>query len=290
MRFNFPICLIILCLYACSLHKTEVKVISKISPASTIPNEIWPEKQKPCFNGAYYRKLVSSNDYWLGIEGKVVLPQIYFDETRRNPKKPQQYLDNPSVYLGGRMGGQETDIGLTWEVIKDEHGKVSSDRKAFRPFLRRTGHQSGQLAIFENAPAEKAYYWYPGEEVKLSLFLVGEKKIRFVIEGAGKKFQRDFDCDGYAPNTIGEFKRVNAIDQFANEGKPVQKTKTRVEQGRWKETNLYREVNGKVVAVPMKKDRYTEMMCPDPKYFSVKISDSEALQGGETIAINGAGY
>ncbi|MBC7746067.1 MAG: hypothetical protein H7096_13300, partial [Flavobacterium sp.] len=56
-------------------------------------NEVKPEDSKPCFEGAYYRKLVSSTDDWVGIEGTVVLPQIRFDEKRKNPKKPMQYLD-----------------------------------------------------------------------------------------------------------------------------------------------------------------------------------------------------
>lgn len=87
---------------------------------------------RPCFQGAYYRKAVSSKDVWLGIGGTVVLPEIIFDENRKNPAKPGQYLDNPSVYLGGNMGGQETDIGLTWEVVK-ENGVVSPGKKSFSP-------------------------------------------------------------------------------------------------------------------------------------------------------------
>lgn len=79
--------------------------------------------------------MVSSKHCWLGIGGKVTLPTITFDPLRTNSAKPGQYLDNPSVYLGGSMGGQETDIGLTWEVIRDANGNVSADRKVFRPFF-----------------------------------------------------------------------------------------------------------------------------------------------------------
>lgn len=192
-------------------------VVNKASTLSShktivIPNEILPVAQRRCFEGAYYRKLVSSHDYWRGIEGTVILPAIVFDEDRKHPKKPGQYLDNPSIYVGGSMGNQETDIGLTWEVVREENGQISKQRKAFRPFLRRTEHASGQKAIFENAPTQKEYYWYPGEEVKMSLVLLADKKVRFVVEGAGKKFEKDFDCDGYLLNTVGEFNRVNAID------------------------------------------------------------------------------
>lgn len=271
---------------ACSLKKNQSIAKTDI----VIPNEILPAAQKPCFEGAYYRKLVSSHDYWRGIEGTVVLPTIVFDEDRKHPRKPGQYLDNPSIYLGGSMGNQETDIGLTWEVVKEENGQVSKSRKAFRPFLRRTEHESGQKSIFENAPAQKEYYWYPGEEVKMSLFLVSDKKVRFVVEGAGKKFERDFDCDGYLLNTVGEFKRVNAIDQVANEGKPVQATKTKVIAAEWKQTNLFRLIDHKMVSVPFKKARYTEMMCPVANNFEVKASNNEVAKGAEVLSISGVPF
>lgn len=284
---NVGFSLLSMSLLACGVSKT-----AKLNEAAdmSIANEILPVAQKPCFEGAYYRKLVSSHDYWRGIEGTVVLPRIEFDQQRVHAKKPGQYLDNPSIYLGGSMGNQETDIGMAWEVIKEENGQVSKERKAFRPFLRRTGHESGQLAVFENAPAEKAYYWYPGEEIKMSLVLVADKKVRFVVEGAGKKFEREFDCDGYLLKDVGEFKRVNAIDQVGNEGKPVQATKTKVLNAEWKATNLYRLVDGKLTAVPFKKTRYTEMMCPAVKYFEVNASKVQVAAGAESLTISGAGY
>lgn len=284
---NIGFSLLSMSLLACGVSKTaKLPQTAEVS----IANEILPVAQKPCFEGAYYRKLVSSHDYWRGIEGTVVLPRIEFDQQRANPKKPGQYLDNPSIYLGGSMGNQETDIGMAWEVIKEDNGQVSKERKAFRPFLRRTGHESGQLAVFENAPAQKAYYWYPGEEIKMSLVLVADKKVRFVVEGAGKKFEREFDCDGYLLKDVGEFKRVNAIDQVGNEGKPVQATKTKVLNAEWKATNLYRLMDGKLTVVPFKKTRYTEMMCPAVKYFEVKASKAQVAAGAESLTISGAGY
>lgn len=251
--------------------------------------EVKPAITKPCFAGAYYRKMVSSNDYWLGIGGKVTLPTITFDPTRTNPAKPGQYLDNPSVYLGGNMGGQETDIGLTWEVIRDENGNVTSDRRAFRPFLRRTKHSGGQAATYENAPTVANNYWYPGEEVTMSVQVL-DKKIKFIVEGAGKRFERDFDADGYSPNAVGEFKRVNAIDQVSNEGKPAQATNTKVENSVWTETYLYRTYEGKVIQVPAHSGRLTDMRCPSKSNFSITASVEELKKGAEKINISGAGY
>lgn len=244
---------------------------------------------KPCFEGAYYRKLVSSTDNWVGIEGTVVLPQIKFDENRKHPKKAMQYMDNPSVYFGGNMNEQETDIGLTWEVIKDEKGNVSKDRRAFRPFLRRNEYKEEQNAVFENAPAKADFYWYPGEEVKMSVKLVADKTLRFVVEGAGKRFERDFICNGFVLNGKAEYKRVNAIDQVGNEGTPVKPTQTQVLNAVWKETNLYRNVNNNIITVPFHSGRYTEMLCPSPKFFKVEHSIKELANGAETLTISGNG-
>jgi len=251
-------------------------------------NEVKPDKSKPCFNGAYYRKAVSSKDVWLGISGTVILPRITFDQTRRNKRNPAQFLDNPSVYMGGNMNEQETDVGLTWAVIKDEAGKISSERKAFRPFFRRTAFaKTGQKDIWQNAPAQEEFYWYPGEEVKMSLQVVAEGKLRFIVEGAGKHFQADFESDGYHMNGIGEFKRVNAIDQVGNEGKAAQPTTTKVEGATWKKTNLFRLHLGRVIQVPMHQYRFTDMRCPDVKYFNIKADKKQQAIGAETINIFG---
>jgi len=252
--------------------------------------EVKPAQTSPCFKGAYYRKMVSSRDYWLGIGGQVILPTITFDPSRTNPAKSGQYLDNPSVYLGGSMGGQETDIGLTWEVIRDANGNVSADRKAFRPFLRRTSVAGGQAALYENAPATSDYYWYPGEEVTMSVQVLENKKIKFIVEGAGKRFEKDFDADGYSTSGVGEFKRVNAIDQVANEGKPVQATNTKVENAVWSETYLFRNYKNEVIKVPAHSGRLTDMRCPSTTNFSIIASAEDLKKGAEKINISGAGY
>ncbi len=252
-------------------------------------NEIKPVASKPCFEGAYYRKLVSSTDDWVGIEGTVVLPKIKFDELRKNHKKAMQYMDNPSIYFGGNMDEQETDIGLAWEVIRDERGNISKDRKAFRPFLRRNEYKEEQKAVFENAPAKADYYWYPGEEVKMTVKLVADRTLRFTVEGAGKKFERDFICNGFILGKKGEYKRVNAIDQVGNEGTPVKPTQTQIINAVWKETNLYRSVNNAVVTVPFHSGRYTEMQCPSPAFFKVLHSREQKANGAETIVISGNG-
>ena len=276
--------------YVVTHHPRDIEgrnVILKDS-VSFFENEVKPDPTKPCFNGAYYRKAVSSDDIWLGIAGTVVLPKIMFDTSRRNVQRPGQFLDNPSVYMGGSMNGQETDVGLTWAVIREEDGKVSAERKAFRPFFRRTSYpKTGQRETWQDAPAQKEHYWYPGEEVHMSIRIVSDGKLKFIVEGAGKRFEADFDGDGYQMNGIGQFKRVNAIDQVRNEGKPAQPTRTRVENAVWKETNLFRMHNGKIIQVPLHNYRFTDMRCPDGQYFTITADKKEQKIGAETISIYG---
>ncbi|MDO9153996.1 MAG: hypothetical protein Q7U47_09880 [Paludibacter sp.] len=253
-----------------------------------LTGEVKPGSTPGCFAGAYYRKLVSSDDSWLGISGKVILPAIEFDLTRVNPAKPGQYLDNPSIYMGGRADGQETDIGLTWEVVMTENGGISTDRRAFRPFYRWAGHSStGQVAGYGNAPVVEKHYFYPGDTVYMSVQLISDKTLRFIVEGNGKKFQKDVVCNGYTFFTRGEYKRVNAIDQVSNEGKPVQQTNTKVLGAKWIETNLYRNVNGKISLIPFNAKRQIDMRCPNASNFSIYSSTELASKGGEQISIFG---
>ncbi|MDD4819847.1 MAG: hypothetical protein PHD21_03315 [Flavobacteriales bacterium] len=217
----------------------------------------------------------------------MILPTIAFDPNRVNPAKPKQYLDNPSVYMGGTMGGQETDIGMTWEVIKDANGNVSQDRVAFRPFMRKSGI-TGDAALYANAPAEARYYWYQGEEITMSVRIEQNGYLKFVVDGAGKHYETSFQCAGYRIGAKGVFKRVNAIDQVSNEGKPAQATKTVVSGSLWKNTYLYRRVDGKDVKVPMHSRRMTDMRCPDVRYFIVSSTDEQKKIGSESITIDGS--
>lgn len=234
-------------------------------------NEIAPVATSPCFQGAYYRKAVSSSDNWLGIEGTVVLPKLTYDLTRFNPLKPETYLDNASIYLGGTSDGQETDIGMTWEVVKDAVGNVSKERLAFRPFLRRTAHKSGQAAIYRNAPAESRYYWYPGDTITMKIVLVEDARLKFTVSGAGKNYEENFDVAGYKYTVKAQYKRVNAIDQVSNEGKPVQPTSAKVLGAKWLKVFLYRYYKSDAIKVPMHSNRYTDMRCPDLSHFDINI-------------------
>ncbi|WP_396186812.1 hypothetical protein [Flavobacterium sp.] len=272
---------------SCSESSSQAQPVPLISLEEQIKTkfngEVLPPISSICFAGAYYRKAVSSKDYWLGIGGTVVLPTLIYDPTRTNPNKLGTYLDNASIYLGGTSDDQETDIGMTWEVIRETDGSVSKERKAFRPFMRRTSHKSGQVAVYQNAPATSNYYWYPGETIAMSIEVIEAKKIKFIVEGAGKRYEEIFEADGYKKEIMANYKRVNAIDQVSNEGKPVQTTTAKVTGAKWLEVYLFRSVNSQVVKAPMHPKRFTDMQCPAKSYFVLSFSGESA----ETIDIFG---
>ena len=258
---------------------------------SFFPDEIRPAASINCFQGAYYRKVVSSKDKWRGISVVVVLPQIYYDPDRPNRDKPGQYLDNFSIYLGGNAGGQETDIGLTWEVIRNAQGNVTPDRICFRPFWRWTA-SGDQAAGYANADAQNTnYHYYPGDTLAMSLSVVGNGILRFAVAGQGriehKQFSVDFPCKAYTLSDPAEYKRVNAIDQVGNEGKPVQATKAKTEGTEWLETKLLRLNGTEVIPVPMHSGRYTDMRCPSTQNIRVIASDEDLKKGAEKVNIYG---
>ncbi|MNV32518.1 hypothetical protein D3C71_1238580 [compost metagenome] len=89
---------------------------------------------------------------------------------------------------------------------------------------------------------------------------------------------------------MGEFKRVNAIDQVANEGKPVQATKTKVLEAIWSYTTLLRYDAKQVIEVPMHTGRMTQMACPTMQYFKIQQDAAGLKKGGESLLISGAGF
>ena len=241
-------------------------------------DEVPPADTIPCFPGAYYRKAVSSFDAWMGIAGMVKLGTPKVDENRLDAATKQP-LDNFSVYMGGNAGGSyEVDAGLSWEFTTDENGKKSERRNAFRPFWR--------TKTWNAAPAQKEYYFYPGETVQMAIYVVAPKKLRLVISnGKDKTFQADFDAEGFAPNVPRQFKRVNAIDQVRNEGKPAQPTKAEVIGAEWLQTVLLRGAGADAKQIPLDKKHFTDMRCPNPN--NIVVTTTGEAKGAEKIDIYG---
>jgi hypothetical protein len=241
--------------------------------------EVAPAKSIPCFEGAYYRKAVTSFDVWTGIAGMIKLGTPKFDESRLRENDKNQYLDNFSVYMGGNAGGNyEVDAGLSWEFTVDEKGNKSAKRNAFRPFWR--------TKTWTTAPAQKEFYFYPGETVQMAILVAGPKKLRLIIsDGKTKTFQTEFEAEGFAANVPRQFKRVNAIDQFGNEGKAVSPTTAEITGAEWLQTVIFRGDGANAKQIPMTAEKFTDMRCPNEK--NIVVTLTEKTKGGEKIDLFG---
>lgn len=240
-----------------------------------------PMKTTPCFAGAHYRKAASSYDSWTGIAGFVKLGTPKVDESRIG-ESTKQPLDNFSVYMGGNAGGKfEVDAGLIWEFTVDQSGKKSERRNAFRPFWR-----TQKPGDWNSAPAKKEFYFYPGETVQIAVLVAGPKKLRLVIsDGKSKTFQTDFDAEGFVAGAPRQFKRVNAIDQVGNEGKPTLPTRAEITGSEWLQTILLRGEGSSAQQMPMNQSRFTDMRCSPG---TITVTGTDAAKGGEKIDIFGS--
>lgn len=289
-----------------------------------IPKELLPQQAPKCFLGAWYRKVYSSKDAWLGIEGVIKLGEFTPDEARfgnDNRTFWLRYLDSPSIYMGGQSQS-ESDAGLGWMVGYEttdtsEPLNYGSKKVAYRPFYRYI--YSEAIDIEGNVqrnnvnswnvsdPKRFEYYYFPGDVIRMSVYSPVENYLQLKIELIEPtqipKYQaqraafnlRDnkpstyysplFYSEGHGVNNA-EFKRVNSIDQYGNEGSNVKATKATVSEAIWREVYLYRKVNNKLVKVPFNKQRQTSMICPNVESFSITVSEEQKQKGGESITIH----
>lgn len=289
-----------------------------------IPEEFLPQQAPKCFLGAWYRKVYSSKDAWLGIEGVIKLGEFTPDEARfgnDNRTFWLRYLDSPSIYMGGQSQS-ESDAGLGWMVGYEttdtsEPLNYGSKKVAYRPFYRYI--YSEAIDIEGNVqrnnvnswnvsdPKRFEYYYFPGDVIRMSVYSPVENYLQLKIELIEPtqipKYQaqraafnlRDnkpstyysplFYSEGHGVNNA-EFKRVNSIDQYGNEGSNVKATKATVSEAIWREVYLYRKVNNKLVKVPFNKQRQTSMICPNVESFSITVSEEQNQKGGESITIH----
>lgn len=275
-----------------------------------------PPIQK-CFAGAYYRKVVSSKDKWLGIEGTIILPEFTQDDTRTDINASlgiKRSLDNPSIYLGGNAK-YESDVGLTLSPGCSEGPCTALETEyyiGYRPFWR-------YITRLESCPnnncyknsnwREPEYYYFPGDKIRMSVYSPYPDYLQMTIElleltsipkykarrdklNLGENFSRvfvspEFPSEGHG--TINaEFKRVNAIDQVANEGKPAIPTNAKVENAVWEAVYLYRMFDDKVYKVPFTIERSSLISCPTTFADAVKISYDgvDKSKGGEKVTID----
>jgi hypothetical protein len=285
----------------------------------TIENEAPKPGTPNCFPGAIYRKVVSSKDYWLGIEATITLPQFTPDPERYDDTKQNYYLDNSSIYMGGHSY-YESDVGIAWMIGHTDgtSAQISRSGIAFRPFWRyiTTQEQCTNNNCYRNANvSDYEYYYYPGDQIRMSVFSPRPGYMQMRIElislttnpdyvnkrseyGLEENFNRVFLTPEFPSAGMGElkseFKRVNAIDQVANEGKPTLNTNAKVIDAIWHEVYLYREIEDTVYKVPMTEDRTASMFCPIgtnvngdfSNTFTVSYEGVDKALGGEVTTLD----
>ncbi|VEU79757.1 hypothetical protein [Haploplasma axanthum] len=271
-----------------------------------------------CFLGAWYRKVFSSKDTWLGIEGTITLGEFIPDQARfGNDKRVyfDRFLDNPSVYMGGHSLS-ESDAGLGFNSGyrfkgDEEELNYGTPKIAYRPFWRyiysdcldvngnvtRNNVNSWNVAN----PHDFDFYYFPGDKIKMAVYSpindYLQLRIELIEETTNEKYVKIregfklkdkprvfysplFYSEGHGSNKA-EFKRVNSIDQYGNEGFIVKETEAKVTEAVWENTYLFRRIEGMVCRVPMTENRKVEMACPNKESFKIKKLNN----GGESITI-----
>lgn len=264
-------------------------------------------KSYRCFHGAWYYKVLSAKDDYLGIEATITLPKFTPDpnrfeivEDRYLKKQVKKYLDTPSVYLGG-SSDHETDIGFGWFYGLVD-GQVSDEKITFRPFWRTIFERDGkEVNEYKGTTLEEVeYYFYPGDTVKVVLYSPVIDFLRLSVnlvtpttEPKYVEIRKSHEKEGKVTKSFlsplipapgnghhkTEYKRVNAIDQYHNEGKPTQATNAIVHTCTWQDVNLFSVKNYKLVKVPFGSSRSIVMQCPNPVAFKVKqIEEIEEIE------------
>lgn len=156
-------------------------------------------------------------------------------------------------------------------------------------------------------PSFSEYYYLPGDRLRMSLTspkpdyvvlkieVLEVSKLPYSVEFRKKynlKNPEDFtspmmSSPGHGTNMKKTYKRVNAIDQVANEGKEAIVSKTVIENAIWENCYLLYEEAGELYQTPMNEDLAVEMSCPNIKGFEVSSLDMKT--GGQKITIKPKG-
>lgn len=299
-----------------------------------IMGEVGAPTPPACFQGAFYHKVFSSKDYWLGIEAEVTLPmpdinryESNFD-TSLDMDPNARNLDNPSIYMGGHSS-TESDVGLSLKpvLVNNNAGvsNISIGSYAFRPFWRYITNHSYDAGSYDRSNGrfysvsctggttkncianwdfqDTQYYYLPGDRIRMIIYSPKPGWLQLQIElveastlpysvgvrtfngwEAPKSFISPIFPSGGHGSMTAEFKRVNAIDQVANEGKPAVSTTTLVREAIWHNTYLYRKINDTLYRVPMNMTRVGIMSCPLSTQFTTTPID--ATTGGQSVTIH----
>lgn len=286
-----------------------------------LPNyELTPQK---CFLGAWYRKVVSPKDYWMGIEGEIELGEFIADKERYNLDGSFRNMDNPNVYMGG-CADFESDCGIGYNTTYPDGDlsyemKSSGPRLGYRPFWRyiyKVKEISKNTTEVKNVnswnntdPKQLCYYYFPGDIIRMKVYSPLPNYLQLRIELVKPttiekyvKIRQSYNLENNLPSNfysplfhsegqgikICEFKRVNSIDQFGNEGFIAKATKARISTATWYNCYLYKEKEGKIYKYPFVESLRMDLQCPNSTAMTVEEFNKEL--GGEKISIHPETY
>ena len=172
-----------------------------------IEGEIKNPSPAAVFGGAWYHKVVSSDDKWVGIEATVTLPEIKLSRYKDGHDESlavdpnAKSMDNPSIYLGGNALS-ESDVGLSLSlgVINTKTNAISKGSIVFRPFWRYItendqdvggyDEHDGRYAVTANGNncfanyhwSFTEYYYLPGDTLRIIVYSPEPDKLQLQIE------------------------------------------------------------------------------------------------------------
>lgn len=284
-----------------------------------LQGEVPTPQTPPCFLGAWYRKVFSSFDAWRGIEGVITLGEFTPDDARFNLDGKGRYMDNPSIYMGGKSASEsDAGLGLNLSYTSSDTSEElthASPKLAYRPFWRYIYKEAedtfGNVRRREvnswniSEPKSLCYYYFPGDTIEMAVYspLPDYLQLRIRVLETTKiekyvKLRESYNLpdnkpsDFYSPifyskghgKQDAEFKRVNSIDQFGNEGYHAKATKANVSKAVWHEVYLYREIHGELMKVPFNSTRQVSMICPNEK--AIHVESLDQTKGSEAITIH----
>lgn len=254
-----------------------------VSPSDGfLPGEPQPPQALRRFIGGYYVKRASSAwEQWAGIEGTVTIGTPTVGESRISDTGRR--LDGFSIYVGGNADGRgEIDAGLSWDYVQNADGVIDRKTYGWRPFFR-----NGTW----NWCNKGDVYWKPGETVNITLNVVAPGRLRMRIADPGEDPKRvvevEFRAAGWNQGSALQFKRVNSIDQVNNEGRPAQRTESKVVGSQWLNTNLLHRNGAELARVPMHARRQARLDMP-PAHSIIETSEDQRAVGAEKIDIYGS--
>ncbi|MGI6782268.1 MAG: hypothetical protein ACOX56_05545 [Acholeplasmataceae bacterium] len=148
------------------------------------------------------------------------------------------------------------------------------------------------------------YYYLPGDKLRMIVYSPKANYLQLQIEVIEKSTLESsirireengwkdpenfmsplFVSQGHGTGMNVEFKRVNAIDQSGNEGKPAIMTNSNVKTAIWENVYLHREINGQKYRVPFTEQRSDTLGAPNDKYFTYTTIDPNT--GSVTVVIH----